>query len=481
MSIEIAQVYKSLLANAKPSYNLQIKIFNYASRTKNTDLLARLASHADLDTSVDLLLKGSDYAAVKAAWASRDGRTVQDLQDLVKGEKRVKILQALAEKENLPEELYEAIANQSKGQGALTALCMNQSVSFETRKVAAKNFAIIADELDGSRSSKLSNSVSAILTSSPDLGDTLVEFTNNPILICAASTNSPLNESNQLKVAHLMKSETSSMAKNNNRNGYYAYNWISTSAESMNSFGKLSADAVQIIISAVTELINYHTKNNNKYYIDNLNDLIKELKVNNSKNYVDYVKLVSECNTCEELTDLVNKVSMLVNSSSRNNLNFRADSVALAVIASPYSNPTHVKEMCHFLSWSTYRQALKVTNDMDKIVQILYHAPYIGLENEISKTSDPRKCVEKLVAIYTSNDSQIPAEILNSKFITKSVVEKLPLSVLYSDSLPGVILSMIGEQLENGLASEEAWLNFEAIGSNFNGTIEDLIKVSSTL
>jgi hypothetical protein len=481
MSIEMSQVYKSLLANANPSLKLQKKIYEYANKTNNSDLLSSLAGHSDLDPSIDLLLKNSDIASVKAAWASREGRTFTELEDLVKGETRVKILQALAEKEGLPEELYEAIAKQSKGQGALVSLCINQAVSFEVRELAAKNLSLIINITASNKNSKLGNTITSILTSSPDLADCLVAHSENSIILINAANTSALNPSNQLKIAKLMEEQVAEVKKISNKYAYGNFNWVSSTAENMSEFGIIDSNAAKLMLASLHELKEYHSSNGNNYYSEAAKDAVKKIESNSSKGFIDYVKAVSECSSRDELRSLVAKLSSLGATRSSRNLTFKPETVALAVIASSNSDLEMVDEVCEWLGWYSYRQALKVTNDISKIAMLLYHVPYLGVENVISKTSDPRKCLETLIEINIKKDSQISADILNSKYITKEVVSKLPLSVLYNDTLPGVILSMIGNQLEEGLNDDLSWSNFETIGPEYTGTLAELIKLSKAL
>ena len=481
MTIEISQVYKSLLAKPKQSLNFQKKIYYFGLKTKNADLLARLASHPDLHHEVDSLLKTTDYAAVKAAWASRDGRKLSELEDLVKGETRVKILQALAEKENLPEQVYIAIATQCKGQGALTALCLNQSIDNEIRVLAAKNLAEKLDSKSESKTSKTENTISMILTSFSDLADTFVEYTSNKSAIIIAAGSGYLQPKNQRKVAEIINSSANNLEKESNPYGYHSYSWIPDTVKSMTSFGKIDDEASKIICQSLAILKKYHETRSNTYYSDEVKEAIKKVKDSTSKPFVDYVKAVNECKSREEISDLVLRLKVLISNSSRSSLNIRTEAVALAVIASPFSDVTLVDDVSSWLTWYTYRQATKMTNDYHKLAILLYHFPYLGYESVLSKSSDPHKCLEILISTFIEKSTQIPSELLASKFMNKEIVSKLPLSVLYNETLPGFLLEMIGDMLENGLTSDNAWVTFESLGSDFNGTIEDLVHISKSI
>lgn len=483
MTIEISQVYKALLANPKQSLSFQKKVYDFGLKTKNPELLAKLASHPDLHPEIDLQLKAADYAAVKAAWASRQGRTFSELEDLVKGETRVKILQALAEKENLPEELYVAIATQSKGQGALATLCVNQSISDETRILAAKNLAEkLETKSEGkNRNNKTENVVSMILTSFSDLADIFVEYSSNQSALITAANSGYLQPKNQMKMASIIQSSVEQLKNDSSPYAYHSYSWIPETVKNMTTYGKIDKEASSIICSALSTLKKYHEDRSSSYYSDDVKDAIRKVSDNSSKEFIDYIKAVNECKSREELKDLIQRLNVLISNSSRSSLNIRPESVSLAVIAHPFSDSALIDEVASWLTWYTYRQAVKLTSDPRKLAVLLFHFPYLGYESVLAKSSDPHKLLEILVSTFIEKGSQIPSELLGSKYMSKEIVNKLPLSVLYCDTLPGFLLQMIGENLEKGLSNDNSWSTFESLGKDFNGTLDDLIRVSNSI
>ena len=168
----MSNIFNGFLSLENCDKKTQERILKHGLRYEDVNLLSKLAQYSGLDKDIDEELRDVPFAGVKAAWASRSGRTVDDLISLVSKEKRVKVHAALAEREDLPQELYLVIANKAKGKGALMALILNNASTNESKEVAGKRLIDMLEENeDGERylDHKTSSEVGNILSAVPSL------------------------------------------------------------------------------------------------------------------------------------------------------------------------------------------------------------------------------------------------------------------------------------------------------------------------
>ena len=128
-------VYEALLSHDATPEVLR-RVYVYADRSKDTDLLSRIAQHRNLDAELESTLAARSEADVLSAWAGRPGRTTEQLMARFAKEKRATLLTSLAQRADLPEELY----NQLAGSGLATvceAVALNGAAPLAARVTAA--------------------------------------------------------------------------------------------------------------------------------------------------------------------------------------------------------------------------------------------------------------------------------------------------------------------------------------------------------
>lgn len=124
---------------AELSTEMQNHIVEFAKKRKNTTILTKLAHYAGLAPEVDSVLRGYDDLAVLTAWATRPGRTAEELRDRLLGEKRVSALLPLAGQYGLGDEVYKTIARISSSKLA-EALASNTGAPIAVRIAKIKEF-----------------------------------------------------------------------------------------------------------------------------------------------------------------------------------------------------------------------------------------------------------------------------------------------------------------------------------------------------
>jgi hypothetical protein len=121
------------------SAEMQNRIVEFAKKRKNTTILSKLAHYPGLAPEVDGVLRGYDDLSVLTAWATRPGRTGEELRDRLLGEKRVSALLPLAEQQGLGDEVYKTIARISSAKLA-EALASNTGAPIGVRVAKVKEF-----------------------------------------------------------------------------------------------------------------------------------------------------------------------------------------------------------------------------------------------------------------------------------------------------------------------------------------------------
>jgi hypothetical protein len=139
--MSLSQLYLEMLASpgTKVSAEMQKRIVEYAQKRQTTTILAQLAHYPGLTPEVDAILRGYDDLSILTAWATRPGRTSEDLRDRLLGDKRVSALLPLAGQRGLGDEVYQTIARISSAKLA-EALAANTGAPIEIRVAKIKEF-----------------------------------------------------------------------------------------------------------------------------------------------------------------------------------------------------------------------------------------------------------------------------------------------------------------------------------------------------
>jgi hypothetical protein len=137
MTQHASYVYDALL-HRTPDVNVQQRVYKYASHNKDIELLVRLCHLANLDPDMDQLLSKRQEADVLVAWASRPGRTSEELIERFSKEKRATLLTQVATKGDLPDTLYLELA-QHPSASVGEAILSNSKAPVAARAAAAAN------------------------------------------------------------------------------------------------------------------------------------------------------------------------------------------------------------------------------------------------------------------------------------------------------------------------------------------------------
>lgn len=132
----VSQMYGTLLQSKDVSLEVQNQVLKYAEKNKDLPLLIKLLQNPSLDKTVEDKISLRGEAEVLEVWASKPNRTNEELLKRFEKEERATLLNQLANKENLPQELYLQFAKLEKPTIGQTLL-NNKSVGIEAKKIAA--------------------------------------------------------------------------------------------------------------------------------------------------------------------------------------------------------------------------------------------------------------------------------------------------------------------------------------------------------
>jgi len=141
----VTSFYERLITNPSPIEPvLQVRIIEHLVREKEYALLGKLAVRTDLSEESEARIVARDEALVLAGWASRPGRTHEELTRRLGNEKRVTTLLPLAKMQGLPAHIYGEIAKRSSVK-LTEALMANPSVTEEIKLSRIVEIASILD------------------------------------------------------------------------------------------------------------------------------------------------------------------------------------------------------------------------------------------------------------------------------------------------------------------------------------------------
>lgn len=133
-------VYLAALRAPQLDETLAQTLFDRASASRHAAVLGALIGRADLPEALEQRLRAGGNANVLIAWVRRPERTVEQITELLEGEKRVTVRAALAALTGLPDATYETLASDTTLTVA-AALAANESTSVAVKRTAITRIA----------------------------------------------------------------------------------------------------------------------------------------------------------------------------------------------------------------------------------------------------------------------------------------------------------------------------------------------------
>lgn len=482
MSHVLSRMYSVLLDLPTPSLDIQRNALDYAVRSKENNLVAKLARHLALAPEIDAALRDNEAAVVKAAWAARPGRTADELVALVFNEKRVTILSALAERDDLPVDVYSAIAATANGVTPLLRVVGNTNAPDEARIVAATRYIDMAPEVieDSRLDPKVLTFYGKLFEQCPDLVDRLVRGSVSMHLLYSAAGLTQLDPADQLVLATALKAKYDKyqdiVVTDRHYNSFGAQ--VMGIADCLSENGAVDVEAAAVFTDVLTRWL--ATEKDDSWTARRAADTVKSIEAASKVAPDDIAERLAEAKTAEDIAPLMKRIDAL-NAGSRGYSQNRVVTLGLSVIANPAATVDQVVESLAWLSWRATSQSMRLTNDVEKLAAIMSESPYWTAEQFLEKANDPQAIIEAIIRRNVALGRSIPMMVLTSKHLTSAAIDMLPIGVVTTEGVPPHIVQQLFGRISTGLGSPESWATFEAISDDFVGTVDDLVTVSATV
>lgn len=185
----VTSFYERLITNPSPIEPvLQVRIIEHLIREKAVVLLGKFAARVDLSEEAEARVVSRNEAPVLAGWASRPGRTHDEIIHRLGNEKRVTTLLPLAKMHDLPVEIYFEIAKRPSVK-ITEALMVNPSVPEE---IKLSRITEIASILDGRSGWRADLGVAEVAGKSATLLRALAEHACRPSILLTALADEPV-------------------------------------------------------------------------------------------------------------------------------------------------------------------------------------------------------------------------------------------------------------------------------------------------
>jgi hypothetical protein len=463
---KIKNFFLSVLSLSNLSKEIQERIFDYGIKYSDFDLLATLASRSDLDPDIDKLLSTVDSANVRVAWAKKPQRTAEELVNLVKKEKRVKVLSALASRTDSPEEILKAIALHGKGQ-ALESLLLNNNVDLDIKKEAATRYGKLATDIK-----RVSTQQQIALSNDPFLANIIASNTSS-LTLADAALNAAGNRANKDSInnfINLYSKYYTTISKKDYSSGDYQY--LETITCALELTNETDKELIKTTKSLISMLMKEYDKSKSTYYFDrveSLLDRIDKIKENDSEtiSILDFAKSVSSSE--EKLT--LNK--RLENETIDN-------SVYLALARNENISASELYDIVekHNFGWYSYKSLALSLNMLpyDKAGALLLHFHYTD-DALLEKTTDPHQVLLEATKLANSK-GDFPFFVLQSKYFTSEIIKYLPVDVFIHDNIHQNITTSLVEYITTELGdNSQYWDTLASLSEEYEGPFLELINL----
>lgn len=466
--LAVFRYFQELLKTPSLDLQSQKRVYKYASSNNENSLLTKLAAYTDLHPDVDKLIQKSKSAIVKSAWASRPNRTPEDLAAMVKGEKRVSILSALAKATDLPGEVYKAIIKNSKSKTPLLDLASNAQIETKYRVSALKRVLKIHENDSQNKTERYHNyahALRSLLGTDYDLD----KVTSNPEVLSAALEHRSLSPEQQLIVANYLNSITRTTS-----NGYdESHELILRIADSLIERGNVDPTAVDIVTKILEREAKLMAQTRFTYRVSTIQGLITRFKEEADAESAELEREVKSIASPEEMSAFISKINAK-NKTKKQLSSQRLENISWLIVANTNSNLKHMEDISDWLGYNFQQDVVKLTTDPEKIAYAFLSSYYLDTD-AINELSNAKDVINSLVHLCKKQSRPLPHGLMTSQHITVDILMELPLLHVLDEHVPEQLKIPLLARLENEIDSDESWENFVALADEFEGSVNELI------
>jgi hypothetical protein len=469
---------------------LQKRIANHGIAKRDYALLAQLAAHPALDHEVDAMLSQVNSAVVKTAWVSRAGRKPEEITEMVRTEKRVTVLSALAQSDGLPDELYCSIIERTDNNTILTALHVNGALPAHIRELAALKKiasapAVTNDDhgLDGQRYEVMRTAIESV----PQIAGELMD-SDDLYVLCALASHTQLPCEVQLRTAKRFMERYGASLASKNRYDYHQNPWqnLADLTNNLIEQGPVCTDAATVLDDMLAQVGKQLSKG---WFQSQMMEAREALTRSGTEGVETLRNRFASVDSVEGMTEFVKETDAQYTTGKLNFPESALLRVAVQVIGSTYSTPETIETVAGWYSWgdSTKDAIAAVGRDNPYRITALItgftnaHCDVDDVLSAIDCTDDVmRLLIEQEVADNAGNRRWY-STLLTSKYFKPEMVRFFPLDSLMGMDLEQNINEAILGDLSEVLSNDESWNSFVTLAEEFEGTLENLITVCRAL
>lgn len=483
MSATIAGLFQTLLKSETLAVELQEKIYSFAVTNNDHQLLIDLLAHNSLSTDIDSRIKTIDTASVKVAWLARPNRSLTDVLDVLKNEKRVTLLKVLASRDDLSQDTYSVILGNSFSPTLLLTIAGNSAIDNKLRESAVFRYLDIdCDHKEPLTCEKCSARFAKLFVTAPEFIDSVIQKSSNLSVLLAASDSTFIGFKNQELLAEaitdLFESNGQFIASPWDGCGALLYRFSNDIANN----GAVSSNCANRLTLIIDKILkNKNDQNSYRYqsFEECKKVLIAGVKIKPDNLSEKASSLFSE-NDVDEFIEEVNRqkgTSAQLSQAYR-----RLQSFAIAVSNNPHSTVAQMEKVIEWLQWDGCQALLKLLADPRKIALLLVKGRfYTELDNSLKRVKSPEEVLTHMIEFLGNEYGYYHDAILSSTYLTKNHLLSLPIAALAKGTLSKENTSTLEAILLEIISNDLHWNTFEHISGEFKGSITEVIALAKLL
>lgn len=476
----VKYLYTLLVQDTNPAPVTQRRILSVGIAHNDAGLLAALAAVSNLEPDVDAAIGKRPGAKERAAWLSRPNRTIEEVCNAVKKEKRMAVLKVAAARTDLDAATYDVLAAQGHEKVAVELLS-NSSVPLAVKKKAAASWAAAQG---GRHQYALNEMAQRLIGGTPEVHDAVARAARNVELFCFVA-KSELSEASQRRIFEGFIQRAVLAFKNELKpNSYINYEIVRTFEKAVSvaidlaSNASLSTEmrtAMQEFFSSLGQLPktsnHYGTKNPDTLVQDVLKQLVNGATVSTSP-----VALAQAAKSAEVLLEFAQKAAAEHDGT-----------LAHAVLSNPLFDAACAKAVANCLGYRNYPVAmasLAKRGNAEAFAVLAAHNPGALSDDVLSAASNPSALLALTARIIADANTYrgAAANLLTSRWCTPEVVAEFPITLLGGDNAPEHVAGIVSKFLVESFGeNEEQWQLFELLVEDGAMPLRDLVAAVKAL
>jgi len=483
----LTDVFIALLDASNPPVDVQQRIYEYAARIKSTPLMVKLASHPNLDRSVDEQVKSVRTAQVVAARLSNPSRTSDEIVSALTTESRVSVLVALADNPALTAAAQCTIATKVTNKSVLLGFVKNTNVDEEIRFLAANNFVNISRTTsDGCMNMKRVYQLIEIEDSLEGFLESTYIDSNDIELLYAAAMRYTLDEDAQHRlVVGFVARYTIGLSVVEPAKSYYAYNDAQSQllelGELLCERGHIGSGAYEELLKAFDRTLSCFGKGSySRSRFEAVRKNIKQAKTDRFKKYREQFEAAT---TEEQMTTVIAQILTAYRTGDGLSNSFIRE-IARKVAASPVATEAHLAALAENIHLLEGDALIKSANTPAKqavvFMESLFHLK--DCDSVLDIVPDPVSTLREIVKLINHTGSFYAVSMVAASRHFNSEHWKLfSIDTLLScDEIAGRGDKLV-ELFQDALADTHIFEALDTLSGEFEGSVEELLIVASKL